>query len=81
MKPDNNLVWAILSTILCCLPLGVVSIIYSCKVDNLYNAGDYMGAQDAANKAKNFAMWSAISCVIILVLYLLIIVVIGVGSM
>lgn len=81
MKPDNNLVWAILSTILCCLPLGVVSIVYSCKVDSLYNAGDYMGAQDAANKAKNFAMWSAISSVIVLVLYLLIIVVIGVGSM
>ena len=33
-KPDNWLVWAILSTILCCLPLGIVSIIYATKVDN-----------------------------------------------
>ena len=29
--PDNNLVWAILCTVLCCLPLGIVSIIKSTK--------------------------------------------------
>ncbi|MCD8166876.1 MAG: CD225/dispanin family protein, partial [Bacteroides sp.] len=33
-KPDNYLVWAILSTVLCCLPAGVVSIVYSVKVNN-----------------------------------------------
>ena len=26
-KPDSNLVWGILATILCCLPLGIVSIV------------------------------------------------------
>lgn len=82
MKPDNYLVWAILCTILCCLPLGIVSIIYSSKVDGLYNQGDYLGAQDAANKAKNFAMWGAIASVICVVLYVLFCVVLGVaGSM
>jgi hypothetical protein len=25
--PDNNLVWAILSTVFCCLPLGIVAIV------------------------------------------------------
>jgi hypothetical protein len=29
----NNLVWAIVSTLLCCWPLGVVSIIYAVRVD------------------------------------------------
>ena len=48
MRPDNYLVWAILCTILCCLPLGIVSIIYSSKVDGLYNSGDYAGAEDAS---------------------------------
>ena len=77
-KPDNHLVWAIVSTIFCCLPLGIVSIVYSSKVDGQYNAGDYAGAQDSANKAKKFAMWAAISCVIIVVLCLLLEVVAGV---
>ena len=29
LKPDNNLVWAILCTLLCCLPFGIVSIVYA----------------------------------------------------
>ena len=78
MKPDNYLVWAILSTIFCCLPLGIVSIIYSSKVDSQYNAGDYLGAQDSADKAKKFAMWGAIASVICIVLYILFFVVLAV---
>ena len=74
MRPDNYLVWAILCTILCCLPLGIVSIIYSSKVDGLYNCGDYAGAEDASQKAKNYAMWGAIISVIGVVLYILFIV-------
>lgn len=35
-KPDNNLVWGILVTILCCLPFGIVSIIKASSVDNLW---------------------------------------------
>lgn len=63
-KPDNHLVWAILCTLFCCLPLGIVSIVYSSKVDGLYRAGDYAGAYDAANKAHNYALWGAIIGVI-----------------
>lgn len=60
MKPDNHLVWAILCTLCCCLPLGIVSIVYSSKVDGLYVAGRHMEAQQAADSAKNWAMWGAI---------------------
>lgn len=77
-RPDNYLVWAILCTILCCLPLGIVSIIYSSKVDKLYNDGDYTGAQNAANSAKNYAMWGAISSVIIWIIYFVFIVGLGI---
>ena len=66
-KPDNYLVWAILSTIFCCLPLGIVSIVYASKVDSQYSSGDYAGAQNSSNKAKNFAIWAAISIVIIII--------------
>lgn len=80
MKPDSYLVWAILSTLFCCLPLGIVSIVYSSKVDGLYNAGDYAGAQNAADNAKKFAMWGAIAGVVGVVLYILFFVVLGVAG-
>ena len=78
----NNLVWAILSTLFCCLPLGVVSIIYAAKVDGLAAAGDIQGAQQASANAKKWAIISAASLVVIAVLYVLFIVVVGaIGAM
>ncbi len=59
-KPDNYLVWAILSTLLCCLPLGIVSIVYSAKVDGLFTAGQYAQAREASDSAKKWALASAI---------------------
>ena len=51
-KPDNYLVWAILSTLFCCIPFGIVSIVYSAQVDSKYAMGDYAGAQASAGQAK-----------------------------
>ena len=57
-KPDNHLVWAILSTVLCCMPLGS-SIVFASQVDSKWAAGDYAGAREASEKAKKFAIISA----------------------
>jgi uncharacterized membrane protein YozB (DUF420 family) len=65
--PPNYLVWAILSTVLCFLPLGVVSIVFSTQVNTKWAMGDVAGAQIASEKAKKFAMWSAIIWAILLV--------------
>lgn len=78
--PDNNLVWAILCTVLCCLPLGIVAIIKSTKVKDLWAAGDHAGAQKASKDAKKYAMWGAASGVIFLVLYIIFVVVLGVAG-
>ncbi len=59
--PDNYLVWAILSTVLCCLPLGVASIVFSSQVNSKFAAGDLAGAQESSRRAKNFAIWSAVA--------------------
>ncbi|HTX97222.1 MAG TPA: CD225/dispanin family protein [Mycobacterium sp.] len=67
-EPDNYLVWAILSTVLCCLPLGIVSIVYSTKVSSLWSQGRYAEAQAAAENAKKWAIISAIVGVIIAVI-------------
>ena len=58
-KPDNYLVWAILSTLLCCLPLGIVAIVKSTKVDSLWLSGNHAEAIEAAESAKLWAMITA----------------------
>lgn len=54
----NYLVWAILSTLFCCLPAGIVAIIYSSQVNTKIAMGDIAGAMDASKNAK---MWSLIA--------------------
>ena len=54
----NNLVWAILATLFCCLPTGIVAIVYAAQVDGKVAAGDIAGAQLSA---RNAATWSWVS--------------------
>lgn len=68
-KPNNYLVWSILLTLLCCMPFGVVSIIYSTKVDRCWKQGDNVGAQEASDNCKKFLIWGAIIGFIINLLY------------
>lgn len=56
----NYLVQSILVTICCCLPLGVVAIIFAAQVNSKLAAGDIAGAQEASNKAKLFC-WIALA--------------------
>jgi hypothetical protein len=58
--PPNYLVWSILTTIFCCLPLGVVSIVYAAQVNSKWASGDAAGSMDSSRKARQFALWSAI---------------------
>jgi hypothetical protein len=68
-QPNNHLVWAILTTLFCCLPLGIVSIVKSAQVSGLWASGRYAEAQQAADSAKKWAMWSAIIGIVAFVIY------------
>lgn len=54
----NYLVQSILVTLCCCLPLGIVAIIFAAQVNQKLAAGDVAGARDASSKAKMFC-WIA----------------------
>lgn len=76
----NYLVWAILATLCCCLPGGIVAIVYAAQVDGKLAAGDYQGALNASNNAK---LWSWVSFglgAVVSVLYFLAIVMGGVAD-
>ena len=73
----NYLVFAILTTVFCCLPAGVVSIVYAAQVNSKVAAGDIAGAMSASKNAKMWAMISAGVGVVVIVLYIIFMVIMG----
>ena len=47
----NHLTQAILVTIFCCLPAGIVSIVYAARVNGKVTVGDTAGAREASQNA------------------------------
>jgi Tfp pilus assembly protein PilE len=56
----SHLVWAILATIFCCLPLGIVAIVNAAQVNKFKAEGDLAKAYKSSRNAR---MWSLISLV------------------
>jgi hypothetical protein len=75
--PDNNLVWAILVTIFCCLPGGIYAIVRASKVNTLWISGQYDEAKKAANDAKKWSIISAIVGGVFIIIYIIAMVALG----
>lgn len=71
----NYLVQAILTTVFCCLPFGIVSIVYAAQVNGKVAAGDHAGALESSGKAKMWAWISFGSGLVVIVGYLIVVVV------
>lgn len=72
----NYLVQAILVTIFCCLPFGIVSIVYAAQVNGKLAAGDVSGAMQASSSARTWA-WVAFGVTLSLVgVYLIVLAVV-----
>lgn len=79
--PPNYLVWSILTTLFCCLPLGIVSIVFAAQVNSKWAMGDGAGAVESSNKAKQWAIWSAAAAAIGALLWVIFVVFLGaIGS-
>lgn len=76
-KPNDYLVLSILTTILCCLPLGIVSIIRSTQVNSYWANEKFDEAQKASMDAKK---WSIIGICISaagILLYLIVVIIVA----
>jgi len=78
--PPNHLVWAILTTLFCCLPFGIVSIVFAAQVNSKWAAGDVAGAHESSQKARRWAMVSAIVGIVVIGLYLVVVLIGGLAS-
>lgn len=69
LPPDNYLAWAIIVTILCCVPFGIVAIVKAASVNGLWNSGNYEQAYRASASAKKWVIITAIVGVATSLLY------------
>ena len=74
----NYLIPAIIS-LFCCLPVGVVGVIFAAQVNGKVAAGDTAGALDASKKAKMFSFIAIGLGLALIVCYVLLWVIMGIG--
>lgn len=63
--PNNQLVPAILTTLFCCLPFGIVSIVKAAQVNSQWASGQFDAARQSAADAKK---WWRVSMIVGLVI-------------
>ena len=76
--PDTYMVWAVLVTVFCCLPFGIVSIVKASQVSSLYSQGRYQESVAASEAAKKWAIWSAVAGVVISII-VIVLQIVGIG--
>ncbi len=59
--PPTNLVWAIISTICCCWPLGVVGIVFAYQTKKKFREGNYLKAE----KFSEYGAWAIIASIVL----------------
>jgi hypothetical protein len=75
----NYLVPAIIS-IFCCWPLAIPAIIFATQVNGKAQAGDIAGAQEASKKAKMFSFLAIGLGAAGILIYVIMVLVLGVGG-
>lgn len=74
LKPSNWLWQSIVATILCCIPFGIVGIVFAAKVDSLYYNKNYTEAEVAANKAKTWTLLAVGAGLVYLIIWIILMV-------
>lgn len=69
-KPKTHMLMAILTTIFCLWPMGIVSIYYALRVDYLWDRGKYDESIRSSAKSKSWSKANIIITIILVVLCL-----------
>lgn len=61
----RNYLWqSILVTVCCCLPLGVVALVFAAQVNSKLAAGDFAGAEAASRSARTWLIVAIIGGIV-----------------
>lgn len=75
-----NLILAILVTVFCCLPLGIVAIVFAAIAMSREGSGDYAGAESAARTSRIFIWVSFGLGLAVIIIYVLFFLLLGIGA-
>lgn len=75
--PKTWLVESILVTLFCCLPFGIVGIVYSSQISSYFNHGNYAAAEEASRNAGKWTKIGFFTGISIYVLYLIFYAILG----
>ena len=76
----NHLAKSILVTLFCCLPFGIVAIVFSSQVDGKLAGGDVSGAREASDKANFWCNLSIGLGLVAAALYFFLVIAAGVAA-
>ncbi|KAF4073235.1 hypothetical protein AMELA_G00256700 [Ameiurus melas] len=62
--------WSICNTLFCCLPLGIVAIVFSCRADTANTIGDSARAHAHSRMAKNMNIAALVIGMVFLIIYI-----------
>lgn len=69
VPPSSNMVWAVLCTIFCCLPFGIIAIIKASNVNSAWYAGNRELAIRNSKDAMKWCGYGVLASVIGILLY------------
>ncbi len=74
------LAFAIVTTVLCCPPFGIVAIVFAAQINSKLAMGDYLGAAESARKSKMWS-WIGLGCgLVVTILYILMVASVGLAG-
>ena len=71
---------SILCTLFCCLPVGIVAIVYAAQVGGKVSSGDYAGALAASKNAKTWTWVSFGVGLAFIVIYVIVAIAVSASS-
>lgn len=78
--PPTYMMQAVLATMFCCMPLGVMAIVKASQVSSAWSAGDFAAAQQRSDEARSWVNWSVVGSLAFGVAYFIAIVFVAIGG-
>lgn len=78
---DTWLWQSIVATVFCCLPTGVVAIVFAAQANSAVSAGNWVEAQRKAQQAKTWTLISIVAGVLTIIGFFVVFALVGTTSM
>jgi hypothetical protein len=78
--PPTYMLQAVLATMFCCMPMGIMAIVKASQVSSAWSMGDAATAQQRSNEARTWINWSVIGSLIFGAAYFVLILLAGIGG-